>query len=192
MTGEESSDDFATGEPGPDSLLQFWFQEAGSKRWFKQSDGFDEQCRERFGGTFAAARRGELWRWRETPEGRCAEIILLDQFSRNLYRRGPEAYSLDPMALALAQEAIACGDHLRMDKDQRYFTYMPFMHSESLRIHEQAIILFEGLGNADALRYEHAHLDVLRRFGRYPSRNAQLGRESTAEEAQYLKNRKGW
>ena len=120
------------------------------------------------------------------PAGRCAEIIVLDQFSRNLFRDSPRAFAQDGMALALAQEAVAVGDDLRMDQDQRYFTYMPYMHSESLVVHEEALRLFTALGNATALHYEQRHREEIERFGRYPGRNAALGRESTEAETAWL------
>ncbi|WOJ96579.1 DUF924 family protein [Congregibacter brevis] len=174
------------------AVLDFWFVESGSKRWFKQSDDFDALCRERFLPTLEAARLGECWKWRSTPEGRCAEIIVLDQFSRNLFREDLRAYTQDGIALVLAQEAVARGDDLRMNDDQRYFSYMPYMHSESLAVHKEGLRLFGALGNTEALRYAIAHEKVIAEFGRYPTRNADLGRTSTPEEEQYLANRKGW
>ena len=175
-----------------DQILHFWFEEAGPQRWFKQSDAFDALCRERFQATLEAASRGECWRWRASPAGRCAEIIVLDQFSRNLFRGMPRAFAQDGMALALAQEAVASGDHLNMSADQRYFTYMPYMHSESLAVHEEALRLFGELGNAEALRYEKLHREVIERFGRYPGRNEVLGRRSTPGELDYLRERGGF
>lgn len=175
-----------------DAVLQFWFVECDRENWFKQSDDFDALCATRFLPTLMAAARGDCWGWRKTPGGRAAEIIVLDQLSRNIYRDSPKSYAQDGMALALAQEAVASGDHLRMSADERYFSYMPYMHAESRAVHEQAVLLFEALGNADALRYEHGHRAVIERFGRYPSRNAVLGRASTNDELAYLKDRKGW
>lgn len=176
----------------PQSLINFWFLEAGSARWFKSDPTFDALCRERFLPTLNAAARGECWNWRKTPEGRCAEIIVLDQLSRNLFRDSARAFAQDPMALALAQEAVGGGHDRAMTPDQRYFTYMPFMHSESLAVHEEAVRLFTDLGNREALRYEIAHRDVIERFGRYPARNAVLGRETTAEESAYLEVHSGF
>jgi len=170
----------------PERVLAFWFEELEPRAWFRRSDAVDDTIRERFFGVLEAAGAGELWHWRETPAGRCAEIIVLDQFSRNVYRGAAGAFARDPMALALAQVAVASGDDRRMGPDQRYFTYMPYMHSESLRVHEEALRLFTELGNAAALHYERRHREELQRFGRYPGRNAALGRESTAEEAAYL------
>lgn len=173
-------------------ILTFWFDEAGPKQWFQKSDSFDTLCRERFLTTLEAASRGECWKWRETPAGRCAEIIVLDQLPRNLFRDQPRAFAQDAMALTLAQEAVASGDDQRMTADQRYFAYMPYMHSESARVHDEALRLFEALGNTAALRYEKLHRDVILRFGRYPSRNDVLGRESSAEERDHLTEHGGF
>lgn len=175
-----------------ENVLHFWFEETGSKNWFKQSDSFDALCKERFLPTVEAARQGECWQWRQTPAGRCAEIIVLDQFSRNLFRGSARAFAQDAMALTLAQVAVTNGDDLLMTPDQRYFTYMPYMHSESLQIHDEALRLFSDLGHTEALRFEKAHREVIARFGRYPGRNAALGRENTDEEAAYLESNKGF
>lgn len=176
----------------PGDVLHFWFEEAGPKRWFRQSESFDDLCRQRFLPALESAARGECWSWRDTPAGRCAEIIVLDQFSRNLFRGSARSFSQDGMALVLAQEAVAAGADQRMTDEQRYFAYMPYMHAESLIVHDEALRLFTALGNAEALRYEKAHRDVIERFGRYPARNAILGRESTAEEMVYLENNRGF
>jgi uncharacterized protein (DUF924 family) len=170
----------------PGTVLSFWFEELEPRARFRRSDAVDSAIRDRFSATHRAAAAGELWRWRQTPAGRCAEVIVLDQFSRNLFRDSPRAFAQDGMALALAQEAVASGDDLRMDQDQRYFTYMPYMHSESLVIHEEALRLFTALGNATALHYEQRHREEIERFGRYPGRNAALGRESTEAETAWL------
>jgi uncharacterized protein (DUF924 family) len=173
-------------------VLHFWFEEAGPGRWFKRSDEFDNVCRQQFLTTWQAAARGDCASWRTTPGGRCAEIIVLDQLSRNLFRGRAEAFAQDPLALSLAQEAVAVGDDRLMTADQRYFCYMPFMHSESLQAHDRAIHLFTSLGNKEALRYEKAHREVIERFGRYPARNAVLGRESTPAELAYLEKHPGF
>ena len=176
----------------PQTLIDFWFLEAGSSRWFKKDADFDALCESRFLPTLEAAARGECWTWRRTPEGRCAEIIVLDQLSRNLFRGTARAFAQDPMALALAQEAVGGGHDQQMNADQRYFTYMPYMHSESLVVHAEAVRLFTTLNNPEALRYEIAHRDVIERFGRYPARNAVLGRDSTKEELAYLEKHPGF
>lgn len=178
--------------PSAHDILNFWFEEAGPQRWFKRCASFDNLCRERFGDLLDAAARGECWEWRRTPRGRCAEIIVLDQLSRNLFRDSPRAFAQDPMALTLAQELVARGDDRRLSPEQRYFSYMPYMHSESPLVQGESVRLFTDLGNAEALRYAIAHRDVIGEFGRYPGRNAALGRESTPAEARYLATHGGF
>lgn len=175
-----------------EDVLTFWFDEAGPELWFKKSDEFDALCRTRFLPSLEAASAGECWHWRKTPAGRCAEIILLDQFSRNVFRDSPRAFAQDAMALTLAQVAVANGDDLHMTPDERYFTYMPYMHSESLRVHEEAMRLFTALGHSKALQFQKAHRDVIETYGRYPGRNAALGRESTEAERKYLSTTRGF
>ncbi|MEM7258768.1 MAG: DUF924 family protein [Pseudomonadota bacterium] len=168
-------------------VIEFWFEEIESKFWFKKDDAFDQQLRTRFAATQQAAACAELYDWRNTAEGRLAEIIVLDQFSRNLYRDSVEAFAGDPLALALAQEAISQGCDRELEAEKRTFLYMPFMHSESLKIHEVAVQLFTDLGRKENLEYEYKHKEIIERFGRYPHRNKVLGRESTEEELAFLK-----
>jgi len=123
---------------------------------------------------------------RDSAEGRLAEIILLDQFSRNLYRNSPLAFACDPLALGLAQEAIRAGVEAELTPVQRSFLYLPFMHSESLAIHQVALQLYERNGLESNLEFERLHKSIIERFGRYPHRNAVLGRQSTAEELAFL------
>jgi uncharacterized protein (DUF924 family) len=175
----------------PESVLDFWFVEHGRDDWFGGKPEFDRRIAERFAGTHAAVARGEAWTWRTTPVGRLAEILVLDQFSRQLYRGSSAAFASDDMALALGQEAVAGGHDLELDAERRLFIYMPYMHSESLIIHEEAIRLFTALGDPQTLEFEQLHAECLRRFGRYPRRNAALGRESTAEEIAYLESGTG-
>jgi uncharacterized protein (DUF924 family) len=167
-------------------VLDFWFIEHGPDDWFAGGVEFDAALATGFATTYAAVARGEAWTWRETAAGRLAEIIVLDQFSRQLYRASPRAFAGDGMALVLAQEAVAGGHDLALESEQRMFLYMPYMHSESLLVHEEALRLFTALGNAETLEFEVAHAEVLRRFGRYPRRNLALGRESTPEELAYI------
>lgn len=169
------------------TVLDFWFSPETQPHWFAKSEAFDQQLRDRFANTLEQARHGELWSWRENVAGRLAEIIVLDQFSRNLYRDDAKSFAQDPMALALAQEVIALGLDQDLQPTQRSFLYMPFMHSESKLIHEQALKLFENLGNPINLEFEKKHKAIIDRFGRYPHRNEVLGRESTAEEIEFLK-----
>lgn len=174
--------------PSAQTVLDFWFHETPQSNWFTQDAAFDELLRARFAGIHTAASRCELSAWRATPEGRLAEVIVLDQFSRNLYRGRPEAFAWDALALALAQEAVRGGDDQRLETaPQRAFLYMPFMHSESRLVHQDALRLFAQAGLEDNLRYEQMHWRIIERFGRYPHRNAVLGRVSTEEELAFLK-----
>lgn len=170
----------------PEEVLRFWFEESGYAQWFVRDEAFDAAIRERFAATHAAAAAGELWHWRKTPEGRLAEVIVLDQFSRNLFRDDARAFACDGMALALAQEAISHGEDERLENARRRFLYMPFMHSESGAMHEVAGELFAAIGDENTMKYEVLHKKVIDRFGRYPHRNAVLGRATTAEEAAFL------
>ncbi len=170
-----------------DAVNKFWFEELTPKDWFSKNKELDRAITQRFGDTLVAAAACELADWRRTPEGRLAEILVLDQFSRNIFRDTPYAFSQDPLALALAQEAINAGDHLALAQTRRKFIYMPFMHSESARIHETAVTLFSEPGMEDNLRFELRHKAIIDRFGRYPHRNAILNRQSSAEETEFLK-----
>lgn len=167
-------------------IIHFWFDELTDKQRFAKDAAFDAAMRERFGSTLQAALRGELFGWRATPLGRLAEIVVLDQFSRNIHRDTPAAFAQDPQALTLAQELVASGQDQTLETAQRIFAYMPYMHSESLRIHEQAVHLFAQAGMDGERAYEHKHKAIIERFGRYPHRNAILGRTSTPEELAFL------
>lgn len=171
----------------PTDVLRFWFEESSPEQWFRKDPSFDETIRSRFLELHGHATAGELFPWRDSSEGRLAEILVLDQFSRNLFRDDPRSFASDPMALALAQEAVRREAHLDLTQEQRAFLYMPFMHSESLVIHEIALRLFSEPGLETNLKFEKLHLDILKRFGRYPHRNAILGRPSTPEEIEFLK-----
>lgn len=169
-----------------EAVLAFWFQELEPKQWWVADPALDAQIRERFGDTLSRAARGELSDWRESAQGRLAEIIVLDQFSRNIYRGTPAAFAQDAVALVLAQEAIRAGAPAALSPIQRNFLYMPFMHSESPRVHQWAEALFRDNGLAENYRYELRHKEIIDRFGRYPHRNAILGRDSTPEELAFL------
>ncbi len=169
-------------------VIEFWFSEIDKKAWWNKDEGFDQALRERFGKLHQAAIQCELWRWREQPLGRLAEIIVLDQFSRNMYRGRPESFQADALALALAQEGVRRGDDQTFERpEQKSFFYMPYMHSESLAIHEQAVLLFSSAGLEFNLDFEIKHKKIIDRFGRYPHRNQILGRSSTPEEMEFLK-----
>ena len=168
------------------SILHFWFTELTPKQHYAKNAALDEAIRSRFGATLEAAARCELFAWRATPEGRLAEVLVLDQFSRNVYRDTARAFAQDTLALALAQELVANGQDRSLPLAQRSFAYMPYMHSESALIHSQATVLFSQPGMEDSLRFEQRHQAIIERFGRYPHRNALLGRESTPEELAFL------
>ncbi|MBB3140286.1 DUF924 family protein [Halomonas organivorans] len=167
-------------------VLDFWFGELTPAQWFRKDAGLDDEIRRRFGATLEAARRGELWTWRRSAKGRLAEVIVLDQFSRNIHRNSAEAFAADSLALVLAQEAVLAGLDDALDDAERAFLYMPYMHSESLVVHDEALRLFSRPGLGENLRFEHRHRDILMRFGRYPHRNALLGRASSEEELAFL------
>jgi len=169
-----------------DVILHFWFEEIEPKQWFIKDIQLDGILRERFADVHRAATLGELASWRVTAEGRLAEIIILDQFSRNLYRDLPEAFAYDTAALILAQEAITLGADHDVPVAYRNFFYMPFMHSESALIHQVALDLFAQPGAEFNYEFELKHKAIIDRFGRYPHRNVTLGRSSTQEEIEFL------
>ncbi len=168
-------------------VIDFWFQEVEPRQWWVKDDAFDQLIRDRFSTVHGQAERCELFSWRRSALGRLAEIVVLDQFSRNMFRGHPRAFSQDHMALILAQEAVSLGVDEQLPPRQRSFIYLPYMHSESLVIHEQAEELYHRLGNSSSLEYEIKHKRIIQRFGRYPHRNEILGRESTEEEKAFLK-----
>lgn len=168
------------------AVLSYWFHELQPSDWFRKNQQTDKQIRERFEATHGAACRGELYTWRSEPAGRLAEIIVLDQFSRNMYRDSPQAFAQDMQALVLAQEAVLAGADASLTVNQRAFMYMPFMHSESPLIHEWAIKLFSQPGLEQQMHYEQRHKEIIDRFGRYPHRNAVLGRVASDEEQAFL------
>jgi uncharacterized protein (DUF924 family) len=172
--------------PGPESVLSFWFEEISPRDWWLKSPEFDGRIATRFGAVHEAAARCELFEWRATAAGRLAEVIALDQFSRNIHRDTARAFAADPLALALAQEAIAAGADREFVADRAVFFLMPFMHSESRAIHAVAEPLFRERAPAN-LEHAQRHRAIVDRFGRFPHRNAILGRASTDEEAAFLK-----
>lgn len=167
-------------------VLTFWFEATDPKRWFASDPQFDAQVRERFGPLLRQAAAGELYHWRTRAEGRLAEIIVLDQFPRNIHRGTPQAFAQDPMALVLAQEAVAAGALRQLDPLRRSFLLLPYMHSESRRIHEVAETLYREYAPVENLDFELRHKAIIDRFGRYPHRNEVLGRPSTREELAFL------
>ncbi len=169
-----------------EEILHFWFEEIEPIQWWQKNDTFDQLIHQRFSEVHAQAAVCELYEWRHTAKGRLAEIIVLDQFSRNLFRDSARAFACDAMAVCLAQEAITVGAPKDLTQNECSFLYMPFMHSESKKVHRQAVGLFTQNGLESSLAFELKHKAIIDRFGRYPHRNRILGRESTAEELAFL------
>lgn len=172
--------------PNAEEVLEFWFQELEAKDWFVANAEVDELIRSRFGRLVESAAKSELFTWRTSARSRLAEVIVLDQFSRNIYRNTAQAFSQDPLALSLAQQAIALNLDKELELIERSFLYMPFMHSESKLIHQQAVELFNISGMENSYQFELKHKVIIDRFGRYPHRNEILGRFSTNEETEFL------
>ncbi|MDQ2077034.1 DUF924 family protein [Marinimicrobium sp. ABcell2] len=170
-----------------ETVLHFWFSELKPAQWFKKDAYIDRVIARRFGSLLEEVAACEHYSWRKKPRGRLAEVLVLDQFSRNIHRGTARAFENDALGLALAQEAIAAGADQSLRPDQLSFLYMPFMHSESLRIHDLAVELFSAPGLEDNLEFELKHRAIIERFRRYPHRNALLGRPSTPEEVEFLK-----
>jgi uncharacterized protein (DUF924 family) len=167
-----------------DEILQFW-RAAGPQRWFKQDDGFDAEFRERFLPAHEAAAAGALDAWSARADGALALVLLLDQFPRNAFRDTPRMYATDALARDAARAAIARGFDRQVEAPLRRFFYLPFMHSEHLPDQERSVDLNRTEGD-EALRYALHHREIVTRFGRFPHRNAVLGRKSTAQEEQFL------
>lgn len=168
-------------------IIDFWFSELEPKQWWVKDLELDLLIQKRFSSIHRQANAGELFHWRDAAKSSLAEIIILDQFSRNIYRDQPESFASDPLALALAQTAISKGFDAELSKAERGFLYLPFMHSESTIIHQEAVKLFGSLENPNQLDFEFKHKKIIDEFGRYPHRNEILGRDSTTEELEFLK-----
>lgn len=166
-------------------VLRFW-REAGMGKWFGGGPAFDAECRDRFLDAHHAAARREYEHWMDAAEGALALVLLLDQIPRNVFRASAHGYATDPLALHYATRAIAAGLDAAADPALRFFFYLPFEHSEQLQDQERAVELFTALGNANLLGYATAHRDVIARFGRFPHRNAALGRSNTPDEQAWL------
>lgn len=173
-------------------ILDFWFSPEVSQNWFVRSDDLDAKIKLNFAEAHRKAQAGELDHWTKTPEGALAVIILLDQFSRNMFRGSPHSFASDAKALAIAKYALAEGFDKNYNDQQKQFLYLPFMHSENIADQDMSITLYEKLGNDSALDFAHQHRDIIAKFGRYPHRNAVLSRVSTAEELEFLKTHSGF
>lgn len=168
-------------------ILHFWFEDIKPSQWWIKDSDFDQLIKDNYADLHASVSQCELYHWRETTLGRLAEIIVLDQFSRNMYRDQPESFASDPLALALFQEAVLAGADADLSASQRSFLYMPFMHSESASIHQVAETLYEANGIQSNYQFELKHKAIIDKFGRYPHRNKILGRTSTPAEIEFLK-----
>lgn len=166
-------------------VIEFW-KKAGHESWFKKSDAFDEEIHEKFGDLWQKAANGELDDWQKTAEGSLALLLLLDQFSRNMFRNDARAFSCDHKALNIAKNAVKLGFDEKIEKSLRAFFYLPFEHSEDIDDQEQSLKLFKKLGDDSFYRYAQIHEDIIKRFGRFPHRNGVLHRKTTTEEQKFL------
>jgi uncharacterized protein (DUF924 family) len=172
----------------PNDVLDFWFSDEARPSWFVKSDRFDAEVRARLGKPFEAAASGGLDDWREEPRPCLALVILLDQVPRNLFRGTPRSFATDALALATAELAVGRGYDEGLTPEERVFLYLPFEHCEDIAIQRRSVELFRrNVGPGMFLDYAQRHLDVVERFGRFPHRNQILGRRSTEEELEFLK-----
>lgn len=169
----------------PESVVAFW-RGAGPDKWFKKSQAFDDDIRSRFLPTYEAAASGQLGHWEDTPETALALVLVLDQFPRNIFRGDGRAYAADSLARQVADRVIARGFDMSCPPSERAFFYLPFEHSENLADQERCLVLVGAMGDADLLKWAALHADIIRRFGRFPHRNAVLGRDTTPEEQAFL------
>jgi uncharacterized protein (DUF924 family) len=195
----------------PAAVLDFWFgpldphgdaDDAHVRRWFEKNDAFDQEIAERFGALHDEIVKRQHEDWLDDPHGRLAYVIVLDQFSRNMFRGSPRAFASDGQALAAAAEGVARAHDGELTRDERSFLYLPFMHSEELATQDRALALFSALAagapsdgpdrHAATVRYAEKHREIIARFGRFPQRNSALGRTSTADEWEFLKKNPGF
>jgi uncharacterized protein (DUF924 family) len=169
-----------------EEILDFWFSEDAERHWFASTPAFDQEIRTRFAKTFAAASSGELKIWEDTPDGCVALCILLDQMPRNMFRGSPRAFATDAKALAIATRAVDRRFDRNLGPEQKQFLYLPFVHSEDVANQMRALALFEAAGLRDGLEFVKGRVALVRRFRRFPHRNAILGRTSTPEELKFL------
>ena len=171
-------------------VLRFWFKELEPAQWFRADEALDAEITERFGGLIASLRVQPVSSLLGSPERALAAILVLDQFSRNVHRGQAEAFAQDALALKVAEGAIKAGFDEALPKERKHFTYMPFMHAEDRQAQRTALRLFGSLNDANTMKFAKDHAEVIERFGRYPYRNEVLGRQSTPEEIEYLKEAK--
>lgn len=173
-------------DPEAKAVLDFWFEELTVEQHFRKDDAVDSAIRRRFGALVERLGQAAPQAWLDDPRAVLAAVIVLDQFPRNIHRGDPRAFAHDAEALALTKLALERGHDRGLSQKERQFLYMPLMHSEALEDQRRCVALFETLGDADALDFARRHLAIIERFGRFPHRNAALGRASSAEEAAFL------
>jgi uncharacterized protein (DUF924 family) len=176
----------------PQDVRDFWFSDQMEAYWFKKSDEIDRQIIQLFGPTYEAARGSHLGHWMNTPEDALALCIVLDQFPRNMFRGSGRAFESNDLCLNYAKDALARNYDQQIDETRRQFFYLPLMHSESLRDQDECVKIYEALGNQHSLHFAREHRDIIARFGRFPHRNAALGRDNTEAETEFLKTHNGF
>lgn len=176
----------------PQDILDFWFSEATEAHWFVRSDDLDKEIIRRFSTIYEQAVDGALSSWKADARSALALTLIFDQFPRNMFRGSPKAFASDPLACALSKYALEHDYDKAVDEKARQFFYLPLMHSENVEDQEHCVKLYKALGNDFALGFAKEHRDIVRDFGRFPHRNAVLGRENTAEETEFLKTHKGF
>ncbi|MEI9804427.1 MAG: DUF924 family protein [Pseudolabrys sp.] len=174
-----------SGAPAPAEIVKFW-REAGPERWFNKDDAFDQEIRDRFMAAHEAAAAGKLSAWEQNAEGALALLILLDQLPRNMFRNDRRAFASDPLARAIAAGALVRGFDAQVAPKMRGFFYLPFEHSEDLADQDRAVAFYKTIGDTDGLKWAELHAGIIRRFGRFPHRNAVLGRITTPEEQAFM------
>ncbi len=169
-------------------ILSFWFEETAPSQWFQKNNDFDAEIKSRFSLTYEMANKGLCAAWTDDAEGVLALCLVLDQFPRNMFRNSPKSFSSDKKILLIVKASINKGFDQLLSAHKRKFLYMPYMHSENLEDQKRSVELYKSLKGDDYLAYDYAvkHMEVIEKYGRFPHRNEALGRESTAEELEYL------
>ena len=180
------------GETWMEDVLHFWFHELSHEQWFKRDDAVDAQIKARFSTVYDTVRAMPLEEIAKSPHAALAAVIVMDQFTRNMFRDSPRAFESDTKALSVVSAAIDADFDRNLTEDERQFLYMPFMHSEELEHQDRCVSLFDKLGKEEPLKYAHLHRDVIVKFGRFPHRNAVLGRSTTEDEQKHLDEHGGF
>ena len=175
-----------------EAFIAFWFSEPVSKLWFNSTPAFDDELRDRFAALYEQAAQGQLDSWQSSAHGALALVILLDQIPLNIFRGQAQSFATEQQARAIAGRAIEQGFDRQLTDAQKSFMYMPFMHSENLQDQDRSVDLYTSAGLDANLRFARHHRELIRRFGRFPHRNAILGRASTPEEIEYLNSKEAF